>query len=514
MSKVQRNDKSIHQGSLFVLKAQFSDRINENDITNLAKSAHQSFLFCQIYVYKEKEQFFFIAFRYDAKFSDFIKEINKKYRNSIEIIDVPKLSEEEVYNAKKIIVSRLPQDFYSPDNFKELLDTINKNFKYKRNPDYYEINTSELAIGITIKRFLKSLVIDNCGFFVSPPELKSMPMITVKGLPDNFLENDIIQTFKNLFNLTVHKVVKIGNNEKPPKYRVTFDSVQDAVLAAEKFNFAQIDQQYSVNAKLFLPQTPYKNDMKQWKLYILNIPPDVKALQVYSVFRKFGEIYKLKKINNSIYKTSFYSLQYFNKEDALETEKKANKGSLNGYVIDIYHPRTLILKNFENSTNENEIRSYFENLEIININIKKTEGQRPVVFISFKTDKDANEALEIANSILSGGMKIHASSYKLRNEQNTYENDDTRTSENTLYFRNLPETYSQDNLIEVCTRYGVLASANIAKKIINGKTTVSGFVQFQNESNAKSALEQLQNWQIDGGLVQVSPYTPKGATPH
>ena len=82
-----------------------------------------------------------------------------------------------------------------------------------------------------------------------------------------------------------------------------------------------------------------------------------------------------------------------------------------------------------------------------------------------------------------------------------------------IYVGNLPWSISDDELRDLFTEFGEVSSANVIMDKFSGRSKGFGFVEMSNESDAESAIEALNEKEIDGRNLRVNQAKPREDRP-
>ncbi|MGQ0848178.1 MAG: RNA recognition motif domain-containing protein [Actinomycetota bacterium] len=82
-----------------------------------------------------------------------------------------------------------------------------------------------------------------------------------------------------------------------------------------------------------------------------------------------------------------------------------------------------------------------------------------------------------------------------------------------IYVGNLPFSTTSESLSTLFSRFGTVGSANVAVDRETGRSRGFGFVEMEDESEAKKAIEELDGTDIDGRRVTVNQARPKTDRP-
>ena len=82
-----------------------------------------------------------------------------------------------------------------------------------------------------------------------------------------------------------------------------------------------------------------------------------------------------------------------------------------------------------------------------------------------------------------------------------------------IYVGNLSYGVSDDQLREVFEAYGTVSSAKVISDKYSGRSKGFGFVEMDDDTEAKSAIEDLDGAEIDGRAVKVNEARPREERP-
>jgi RNA recognition motif-containing protein len=82
-----------------------------------------------------------------------------------------------------------------------------------------------------------------------------------------------------------------------------------------------------------------------------------------------------------------------------------------------------------------------------------------------------------------------------------------------IYVGNLSYEVSDDQLREVFEAYGTVSSAKVISDKYSGRSKGFGFVEMDDDNEAKSAIEDLDGAEIDGRAVKVNEARPREERP-
>ncbi len=78
-----------------------------------------------------------------------------------------------------------------------------------------------------------------------------------------------------------------------------------------------------------------------------------------------------------------------------------------------------------------------------------------------------------------------------------------------IYVGNLPYNVVEDDLREIFEEYGEVASVKIISDKLSGRSKGFGFVEMDDDQEAKKAIEELNNAELSGRNIKVNESRPK-----
>ncbi|NXT48062.1 NUCL protein, partial [Pluvianellus socialis] len=172
--------------------------------------------------------------------------------------------------------------------------------------------------------------------------------------------------------------------------------------------------------------------------------------------------------------------------------------------------RTLFVKNLPYRLTEDEMRDVFENALEIRIVMNKEGNSKGMAYIEFKTEAEANKALEEKQGAEIDGraMVIDFTGEKSHQE---YQKGGGERESKTLIVNNLSYAASEETLQELFKK----ASSIKMPQNNQGRPKGYAFVEFPTTEDAREALNSCNNTEIEGRAIRLefsSPAWQKGNT--
>jgi RNA recognition motif-containing protein len=79
-----------------------------------------------------------------------------------------------------------------------------------------------------------------------------------------------------------------------------------------------------------------------------------------------------------------------------------------------------------------------------------------------------------------------------------------------IYVGNLPYSFNNNDLEQLFTPYGAVSSAQVITDRDSGRSRGFGFVEMDNDDEARKAIEELDGKDADGRALTVNEARPRG----
>ncbi|KAI1235916.1 hypothetical protein IHE44_0002007 [Lamprotornis superbus] len=168
--------------------------------------------------------------------------------------------------------------------------------------------------------------------------------------------------------------------------------------------------------------------------------------------------------------------------------------------------RTLFLKNLPYRITEDEIREVFENALEVRIVMNKDGNSKGMAYVEFKTEAEANKALEEKQGTEIEGRAVVIDFTGEKSQQEHHKGESK-----TLIVNNLSYAATEETLQEVFKK----ASSIRVPQNNQGRPKGYAFVDFATAEDAREALNSCNNTEIEGRTIRLefsSPSWQKGNT--
>ncbi|NWI07207.1 NUCL protein, partial [Tichodroma muraria] len=173
--------------------------------------------------------------------------------------------------------------------------------------------------------------------------------------------------------------------------------------------------------------------------------------------------------------------------------------------------RTLFLKNLPYRLTEEEIREVFENALEVRILMNKDGNSKGMAYVEFKTEAEANKALEEKQGTEIEGRAVVIDFTGEKSQQEHQKGTLHTDNSKTLIVNNLSYAATEETLQEVFKK----ASSIRVPQNNQGRPKGYAFVDFATAEDAREALNSCNNTEIEGRTIRLefsSPSWQKGNT--
>ncbi|XP_071293954.1 nucleolin [Agelaius tricolor] len=165
--------------------------------------------------------------------------------------------------------------------------------------------------------------------------------------------------------------------------------------------------------------------------------------------------------------------------------------------------RTLFLKNLPYRITEDDIREVFENAVEVRIVMNKDGSSKGMAYIEFKTEAEANKALEEKQ-----GTEIEGRAVVIDFTGEKSQQEHQKGESKTLIVNNLSYAATEETLQEVFKK----ASSIKVPQNNQGRPKGYAYVDFATTEDAREAFNSYNNTEIEGRTIRLEFSTQKGNT--
>ena len=165
----------------------------------------------------------------------------------------------------------------------------------------------------------------------------------------------------------------------------------------------------------------------------------------------------------------------------------------------------LFIKGIPKTTTPREVYEYFlqfGDISSCKINEDDFGNHKGYGYITYYNNDDLQKAIdESKNKTIFGTNNIEIEHFQKKNERIINSNDNQK-----IYISNFPEKYTESDLTKLCSEFGKVENCNI---FLDNLCKKFGIVKFSSESEAKEALNKLNEKEIEGNKIMVKLFQTK-----
>ncbi|KAJ3814647.1 hypothetical protein F5876DRAFT_86271 [Lentinula aff. lateritia] len=267
------------------------------------------------------------------------------------------------------------------------------------------------------------------------------------------------------------------------------------------------DENSHKKTKLEPPPAPLKRDRENSTVFVADIPHNVTEEELTNVFKDCGRVREVKitKLSSATVAT----VEFMDRESvpaALTKDKK--KISEQEIAVHLAWQSTLYVTNFPENADDSYIRNLFGKYgTIFDVRwpSKKFKNTRRFCYVQFTSPTSAQASLELHGQELEPDRVINV---LISNPGRKKERTDQDANDRELHVTGLSKQTTKHDLQKLFTKFGPVKDIRMAMNN-DGKFRGFAFVEFENESDARAALD-ANNQELKGRRMAVTIADSRG----
>ncbi|KAL5215950.1 hypothetical protein ABZP36_007351 [Zizania latifolia] len=244
-------------------------------------------------------------------------------------------------------------------------------------------------------------------------------------------------------------------------------------------------------------------------LYVGDLEASVTDSQLYELFSQAGQVVSVRVCRDSNSRRSLgYAYVNFNSPmDAARALELLNFSPLNNKPIRVMYSNrdpssrrsgsgNIFIKNLDKTIDHKTLHdtfSAFGNILSCKVATDEMGQSKGFGFVQYEKGEDAQSAIKSLNGMLINDKPVYVGPFLRKQER---ENSVDKTKFNNVFVKNLSESTTKEDLVQIFGAYGNITSA-VVMIAMDGKSRCFGFVNFESPDDAARAAEELDGKKIN-----------------
>jgi len=257
------------------------------------------------------------------------------------------------------------------------------------------------------------------------------------------------------------------------------------------------------------------NQFQSSSLYIGDIDPDVTEANLFELFNAVGPVASIRVCRDLITRRSlgYAYVNFHNVQDAETALEEKNNSLIKDRPCRIMWAQrdpslrksgkgNIFIKNLDTTFDHKTLYDTFSQFGQIlscKIELDEKQGSKGYGYIQFASQDAADKSAQTVNGMMLNGKKVFVGPFVTKKERMVANSSKKFTN---IFVKNLPDNYSIEKLKEMFTPFGQISSAAIAGEDA-GQSKGFGFVNFESPDAAATAVEAINNTEVEGKTVYV-----------
>ncbi|KAK7380564.1 hypothetical protein VNO78_33078 [Psophocarpus tetragonolobus] len=248
-------------------------------------------------------------------------------------------------------------------------------------------------------------------------------------------------------------------------------------------------------------------------LYVGDLEANVNEGQLFDLFSQVAPVISIRVCRDQTRRSSlgYAYVNFSNGQDAANAMEHLNYTPVNGKPIRIMFSHrdpsirksgqgNVFIKNLDITIDNKALHDTFAAFGYVlssKVDVDSNGQSKGYGFVQFDNEESAQNAIKKLNGMLINDKKVYVGPFIRRQER--YQANESPKFTN-VYVKNLPETFTDEDLKQLFSTYGTITSV-VVMKDADGKSRCFGFVNFESPDSATAAVERLNGTTINDDKV-------------
>ncbi|KAI0035914.1 hypothetical protein K488DRAFT_82527 [Vararia minispora EC-137] len=253
-------------------------------------------------------------------------------------------------------------------------------------------------------------------------------------------------------------------------------------------------------------------------LYVGELDPTVTEAMLFEIFNMIGPVASIRVCRDAVTRRSlgYAYVNYLNAADGERALEQLNYSLIKGRPCRIMWSQrdpalrktgqgNIFIKNLDEAIDNKALHDTFASFgNVLSCKVATDEQgrSRGYGYVHYETAEAAETAIQAVNGMLLNDKKVYVGHHISRKERQS-KLEEMRQQFTNLYVKNVDLEVTQDEFVELFSRYGTVTSAVIQMEE-DGKSKGFGFVNFESHEQAAKAVEELHDSDFHGKKLFVS----------
>jgi len=245
-------------------------------------------------------------------------------------------------------------------------------------------------------------------------------------------------------------------------------------------------------------------------LYVGELDPSVTEAMLYELFSMIAPVASIRVCRDAVTRRSlgYAYVNYHKHSDGERALENLNYTKIKDKPIRIMWSQrdpsvrksgagNIFIKNLDPSIDHKALHDTFVVFgHILSCKVATDEdgNSRGYGFVHYETAEAANSAIQMVNGMLLNDRKVFVGHHIPRKERQS-KVEEMKSTFTNVYVKNIDLNVTEDELMELFSKHGPITSLAISSDE-NGKSKGFGFINFENHESAKSAVDNLNDYEL------------------